>query len=106
MTRFSSLACQSTVEFACNNGTCIDSVFRCDGEPHCLNSEDEKGCSVKSKYIFCSLFLGFGPSAFLWYQLIFVELRLVFRFFNFDFRHTVAENVDSVNLFLLTYLAS
>ena len=33
-------------QFCCDNGLCIDSEFRCDGNNHCLDSSDEQMCQT------------------------------------------------------------
>ena len=33
-------------QFCCDDGLCIDSEFRCDGNNHCLDSSDEKMCQT------------------------------------------------------------
>lgn len=43
---FAPLGCLSN-EFYCN-GTCIDSIHRCDRKVHCPNGEDEEDCGKQS----------------------------------------------------------
>ena len=40
------VSCQSGA-FRCNNGTCISSSDRCDGNRDCIDGSDETGCSGK-----------------------------------------------------------
>src|SRR5882724_5749342 len=37
--------CMSTTEFACADGTCIDSHLICNGNDNCTGGEDEKNCT-------------------------------------------------------------
>ena len=36
-------------QFACDNGHCIFQTWRCDGDPDCADSSDEKDCDVIAK---------------------------------------------------------
>ncbi|XP_064649717.1 low-density lipoprotein receptor-related protein 2-like [Lineus longissimus] len=39
--------CDLSLEFRCNNGSCVDKILRCDGESDCGDGSDEVGCDNK-----------------------------------------------------------
>ena len=41
--------CNSTLQFTCNDGRCIDTSLRCNGKPDCYDSTDEVGCAPSCK---------------------------------------------------------
>ena len=47
--------CNSTLQFTCNSGRCIDISLRCNGRPDCYDSTDEVGCKPSCKKMFVYL---------------------------------------------------
>ena len=44
-------------EFQCDNGSCIPSVYLCDGHSNCPNAEDERSCQIGYCLLFYAYFL-------------------------------------------------
>jgi len=43
----------SNDEFVCDNGQCVASSLRCDGDPACLDNSDEQNCACLSDEFKC-----------------------------------------------------